>query len=90
MADPLIKPDPDTKGASPGAFADDDIYEDAGDLEFNQNPAWQQLYLARVPKDLWKAWSYLDDDAEIQLGTIRMTKGGIKPDGSLDVWRLFF
>lgn len=88
MADTLIKPDPDTKGASPGAFADDDIYEDAGDLEFNSNPDWQALYLARVPKDLWKAWSKLDDDAEIQLGTIRMTTVGIKPDGSLDVWQL--
>jgi transcription initiation factor TFIIF subunit beta len=87
MADPLIKPDPDTKGASPSPFADDDIYEDAGDLEFNQDPAWQTLYLARVPKDLWKAWSKLDDDAEIQLGTIRMTNVK-KPDGSLDVWQL--
>jgi len=32
MADPQIKADPDAAGASPMPFADDDIYEDAGDL----------------------------------------------------------
>ncbi|PMD26592.1 hypothetical protein NA56DRAFT_654403 [Hyaloscypha hepaticicola] len=71
MADPLIKPDPETQGASPGHFSEDDIYEDAGDLEFNTDPAFQRLYLARVPKFLWEAWSKLDDDAEIHIGTIR-------------------
>ena len=72
MEDTLIKPDPDTKGVSPGAFADDDGYEDVGDLEFNPDPAWQGLYLARVPKSVWEAWSKLDEDAEIPLGTIRV------------------
>jgi transcription initiation factor TFIIF subunit beta len=86
MADALIKVDPDAKGASPGVFADDDIYEDAGDLEFNTNPAWQSLYLARVPKGVWEAWSKLDDDAEIPLGTIRRTFV-TKPDGSRGVWQ---
>lgn len=71
MADPLIKPDPETQGASPGPFSEDDIYEDAGDLEFNTDPDFQRLYLARVPKFLWEAWSKLDDDAEIHIGTIR-------------------
>lgn len=88
MADTVIKPDPDAKGASPGVLgADDDIYEDAGDLEFNANPAWQTLYLARVPKGVWEAWSKLDDDAEIELGTIRSTTV-IKPDGTTEVWQL--
>ena len=87
MAETVIKPDPDTKGASPGVLgADDDIYEDAGDLEFNTNPAWQALYLARVPKGVWEAWSKLDDDAEIELGTIRSTTV-IKPDGTAEVWQ---
>ncbi len=71
MADPLIKSDPETQGASPGLFSEDDIYEDAGDLEFNTDPDFQRLYLARVPKFLWEAWSKLDDDAEIHIGTIR-------------------
>ena len=73
MADTLIKPDPDAPGASPGSLSEDDIYEDAGDLEFNADPAFQALYLARVPKYVWDAWSKLDDDAEIQIGTLRHT-----------------
>jgi transcription initiation factor TFIIF subunit beta len=80
MAEPLIKPDPETQGASPGAFSEDDIYEDAGDLEFNTDPKFQTLYLARVPKYIWDAWSKLDDDAEIQIGTIRQMQV-TTPDG---------
>ncbi|RKF77512.1 Transcription initiation factor IIF subunit beta [Golovinomyces cichoracearum] len=70
MVDPIIKRDPDSK-ASPGIFSDEDIYEDAGDLEFNPDPAYQRVYLARVPKYIWDAWQGLDDDSEIQVGTIR-------------------
>jgi transcription initiation factor TFIIF subunit beta len=73
MADTLVKPDPDALGASPAAFTDDDIYEDAGDLEFNTDLEFQKLYLARVPKYLWESWSKLDDDAEIQIGTVRQS-----------------
>ena len=69
----FIKPDPDAPGASPAAFVDEDIYEDTGDLEFNDDPTYKKLYLARVPKYLWEVWSELDDDAEIQLGTVRMS-----------------
>lgn len=68
-----MKPDPETAGASPAALTDDDIYEDTGDLEFNQDPAYQNIILARVPKYLWQVWSELDDDTEIQLGTVRVT-----------------
>jgi transcription initiation factor TFIIF subunit beta len=85
MADPLIKPDPETLGASPGAFSEDDIYEDAGDLEFNTDPKFQTLYLARVPKYMWDAWSKLDDDAEIQIGTIRQMQV-TTPDGRQKAW----
>jgi len=80
MADALVKPDPDAPGASPSAFTDDDIYEDAGDLEFNNDPKYQTLYLARLPKYLWEAWSKLDDDAEIRIGTIRQSSE-VMPDG---------
>jgi hypothetical protein len=72
MADTLIKPDPEAPGASPAALSEEDIYEDAGDLEFNSDPVFQSLYLARVPKYVWEAWSKLDDEAEIQIGTLRM------------------
>jgi len=73
MADYLIKPDPDTKGVSPGALSEVDVYEDAGDLEFNEEKPWQELYLARIPKHVWESWSTLDEDAEITLGTVRAT-----------------
>lgn len=84
MAEPVIKPDPDAPGASPANFEEDDIYEDAGDLEFNTDPKFQTLYLARVPKYLWEAWSKLDDDAEIRIGTIRQTSE-VTPDGQQKV-----
>ena len=38
--EPGIKPDPEDAKPSPAALSDDDIYEDAGDLDFanaNQN-----------------------------------------------------
>lgn len=63
----FIKPDPDVKG---GALADEDIYEDAGDLDFSQ--AHQNVWLTRIPKSLWEHWSSIDDDEEIQIGTVRV------------------
>ncbi|KAL9030560.1 MAG: hypothetical protein Q9196_001321 [Gyalolechia fulgens] len=65
-----IKVEPPSTAASPAAHSDDDIYEDAGDLDFSQ--AVQGLYLSRIPKYLWKSWSKLKDDQEIRLGTIRV------------------
>ncbi|CAG8984215.1 hypothetical protein HYALB_00004198 [Hymenoscyphus albidus] len=73
MSDLLIKPDPDAPGASPAALSEEDIYEDAGDLEFNNDDKYQRLYLARVPKYVWEAWSKLDDNEEIRIGTIRQS-----------------
>ncbi|KAL8842727.1 MAG: hypothetical protein Q9170_000383 [Blastenia crenularia] len=65
-----IKVEPPSPAASPAVQSDEDIYEDAGDLDFSQ--AVQGLYLSRIPKYLWEAWSKLDDDQEIHLGTIRV------------------
>ena len=65
-----VKQDPDLIGTSPAALSDDDIYEDAGDLDFNS--AHQGVWLTRLPKFLWENWSKIDDDEEIQLGTIRI------------------
>jgi hypothetical protein len=89
MADLSIKPDPDAPGAgaSPAAFSEEDIYEDAGDLEFNPDPAFQALYLAKVPKYVWEAWASLDDDAEIQIGTIRNTTI-TESNGEQKAWNL--
>jgi transcription initiation factor TFIIF subunit beta len=69
----FIKPDPEA-AASP-AVDDEDLYEDAGDLEFfdttTQDNPYSMVYMARVPKYIWDAWSSMDDDAEIRIGTIR-------------------
>lgn len=80
---PSVKMDPDTKSENewmkeesdlmdiaPALQADDDIYEDAGDLDFAV--ASQRLYLTRLPKMMWENWSQLDDDQEIILGKVRV------------------
>lgn len=67
---PVIK----TEGEAGSPFVDDDL-DDAGDLEFYDQTIpgdpLGTMYLARLPNYVWQAWSDLDDDAEIQLGTIR-------------------
>ncbi|KAF4979038.1 hypothetical protein FZEAL_4713 [Fusarium zealandicum] len=88
--DPYIKPDPEGS-ASPGPAEEEDLYEDAGDLEFydknTPNHAFETLYLARVPRYMWTAWmkltERLGDNDEIQIGTLR-TWTEQKPDGSAD------
>jgi hypothetical protein len=72
---------------TPGS--DDDLYEDAGDLEFYDknatNNTFEKLWLARVPKYVWESWMKLTDrlgpDDEVQIGTLR-TWNETNPDGS--------
>lgn len=80
MADAThVKAEPEDSPAPVGTPADEeDLYEDAGDLEFyNKAPENnnETLYLARVPKYVWDAWmkltERLGDDDEIQIGTLR-------------------
>ncbi|KAL8823750.1 MAG: hypothetical protein Q9191_005581 [Dirinaria sp. TL-2023a] len=63
-------------------LAEDDIYEDAGDLEFAE--ASRNLFLTRIPKYLWKYWSTLDNEQEIRLGTVRV-EGTIEKPESLSL-----
>ena len=65
-----IKADPEFANDTITGLPDEDIYEDAGDIDFTD--ANQKMYLMRLPKWLWKTWSELEDDAEIQLGTVRV------------------
>ena len=69
---PPIKRESGSAAASPAGL-EEDIYEDAGDLDFSH--ADQAAYLTRLPKWLWDAWSKLDDDAEVQIGMVRMESG---------------
>ncbi|KAI4278699.1 MAG: hypothetical protein LQ337_000808 [Flavoplaca oasis] len=70
-----VKVEPPSAAASPTPASDDDIYEDAGDLDFSR--AVQGLFLTRIPKYLWESWSTLDDDEEIRIGTVRV-EGGLE------------
>ena len=66
-----IKPDPDSKDAILADLDDDDLYEDAGDLDFSE--AGQNLWLSRLPRQLWENWAQIDDDdEEIEIGTMRI------------------
>ncbi|KAL9638716.1 MAG: hypothetical protein Q9164_001389, partial [Protoblastenia rupestris] len=67
---PRIKQDPDAMATSPAAHSEEDLYEDAGDLDFMGSE--QSVYLTRIPKFLWECWSKLDDDQEIQIGRLRV------------------
>ncbi|KAI9749519.1 MAG: Anucleate primary sterigmata protein B [Chaenotheca gracillima] len=64
-----IKPDPDSVGASPSALSDEDLYEDAGDLDLSKS---QFFYLMKIPKWLWESWADIDDDQEIRLGSVKV------------------
>ncbi|PYH97828.1 transcription initiation factor iif, beta subunit [Aspergillus ellipticus CBS 707.79] len=72
--DPYIKADPDSKEAVLADIDDEDLYEDAGDLDFSA--AAQSVWLSRIPRSLWEHWSNLsnggDDDEEVQIGTMRI------------------
>lgn len=78
---PKIKIESDSVAGSPSTHTDDELYEDAGDLDFAGST--QGLYLTRIPKFLWETWSKLEDDEEIQLGTIRIEG---TPDSVKRVW----
>ncbi|KAL2159320.1 hypothetical protein VTH06DRAFT_2755 [Thermothelomyces fergusii] len=69
MAEPQIKPDPDA-GSS---FVDE--VDETPDLEFYDKlpdaDAYSRMYLTRLPNYVWEAWSKLDEDEEIEIGTIR-------------------
>ena len=68
-------PSPQIKEEAPDAslsphLEEDDVYEDAGDLDFSH--AQQQFWLSRIPKSLWEAWANMPEDGEIEIGTIRV------------------
>lgn len=74
-AEPDIKPDPEDAKLSPTAYDDDDLYEDAGDLEFYestnpQDPA-NHAFLAHLPKYLFDQWAQLKEDDDITIGKVR-------------------
>ena len=88
----VVKPDPDATpqikieqdGVSPSPYMEeDDIYEDAGDLDFTN--AAQPLWLARLPAAMWNAWADMADDEEIELGTVRI-EGDFSAPTRVSLW----
>ena len=66
-----VKAEPDLDVAdSPSAAMDEDLYEDAGDLDMND--ASQATYITRVPKYLWKFLSEGGGGQDGHIGTIRV------------------
>ena len=73
-AGPQIKPDPGMDGSSQSPKLEptsDDEYEDAGDLDMSNGD--RGLWLVKLPKYLLEKWETLDDEEEIDLGTIYLS-----------------
>jgi transcription initiation factor TFIIF subunit beta len=78
VPDANIKPEPMEDTPSPYVDEDEEMYdEDNADLDFSQ--AQQQLWLSHIPKTLWEVLSKLQDDDEIEIGTIRVEGSETNP-----------
>ena len=75
-----VKSEQDSAAGTPSAASDDDIYEDAGDLDFS---GVKDAYLLRLPRWLWENWSQIDDDEPIKLGTVRVENLGKDRNGNI-------
>lgn len=72
-----------------GEQMDEDLYEDAGDLDFTNYSS--NIFLARLPQYLWKTWSDSDDEQDVKIGTIRVEGSLESPEAaSLLTSCLFF
>jgi hypothetical protein len=70
MKQEYIKQDPDSKDTALADIEEEDLYEDAGDLDFTN--ADRSVWLSRLPRQLWEHWAHLGDDEEIEIGTMRV------------------
>lgn len=68
--DASIKQEPSDNVGSP-MLADDDVYEDTGELNFPKDPP--DIWLTRLPKWLWKVLVEAgNEDREIEIGKIKV------------------
>lgn len=51
-------------------YMEEDIYEDAGDLDFAN--AQKKVWLSHIPRSLWETLSTMEGDDEIEIGTLRV------------------
>ena len=74
--------DTGTGDTAPLEQLDEDVYEDAGDLEFmGFSP---DIFLTRLPKYLWRTWSEMDDGQDVQVGRIRVEGALNNPEAVSD------
>ena len=66
---PDFKDEPSEDGTTPFPD-DDDLYEDPGDLDFSA--AQQSLWLSHIPRSLWEALTQIEDEEEVEVGTLRI------------------
>ncbi|KAK7952437.1 uncharacterized protein PG986_008165 [Apiospora aurea] len=73
--EPGVKPEPEDAPVSPAVMSDDELYEDAGDLEFydstSPNDPSANLFLTHVPKYLYDQWAQLKEEEEVEVGRVR-------------------
>ena len=62
---------------------EEDMYEDAGDLDFSC--VFESIYLTRLPKYLWKAWLQSENEQEVHIGTLRIEGSLEKPKRVSDI-----
>ena len=68
--DSWVKPEPGLADEVVGSVPDEDIYEDAGDLDFSSGS--RPVLLTRLPNFLWDSWNSLGEDEDIRIGMLRV------------------
>jgi transcription initiation factor TFIIF subunit beta len=58
-------------------YMEEDIYEDAGDLDFAN--AQKKVWLSHIPRSLWETLSTMEGDDEIEIGTLRVEGSESQP-----------
>lgn len=66
-----IKTEPGFK-TEPGYADDDELYEDAGDLDVSNGD--RAVWLVKLPQFLAERWRDVDEDEEIVLGTVKVDR----------------